>query len=366
MKRIILLLIFQLVIIFTFSQGIIIDHNCANLVAISKTAINNAKQNLHIAYEHTSHGSQLITGMTGLVGQTNLVGYKGDIYQWNDGVLTNNLDINDEFTGGGDLGHNGDLTWETNTRTYLNDPANSDINVVIWSWCGGVLDNTNTGIQTYLDAMNTLEQDFPNVKFVYMTGHADIWEDVNVKTNNQQIRDYCINNNKILFDFYDIETYNPDGAFFEFVNDDCGYYDQAGGTEQGNWATEWQDAHTEGVDWYSCTSAHSHSLNANRKAYAAWWLWGRLAGWDGISSNSNQIDNNNILVYPNPVNDILKLSIDNVLGNNVIEIIDVYGKLVKKIKINQANNLTFDISDLNKTIYFIKLNNYKIMKFIKN
>lgn len=173
------------VIISTYSQAIIIDHNCTSLANIPESAINNAKQTLHIAYEHTSHGSQLITGMTSLIGQTNLVGYKGDIYQWNDGVLANSLDIDDEYTGGGDLGHNGDLTWATNTRTYLDDASNSDVNVVVWSWCGGVSDNTTTGIQAYLDEMNTLEQEYPNVKFVYMTGHADIWEDANVKANNQ-------------------------------------------------------------------------------------------------------------------------------------------------------------------------------------
>jgi hypothetical protein len=33
------------------------------------------------------------------------------------------------------------------------------------------------------------------------------------------------------------------------------------------------------VDWYSCSSAHSEPLNANRKACAAWWLFARLAGW---------------------------------------------------------------------------------------
>ncbi|TET83275.1 MAG: PKD domain-containing protein, partial [Desulfobacteraceae bacterium] len=48
----------------------------------------------------------------------------------------------------------------------------------------------------------------------------------------------------------------------------------------GNWAIEWQNSHTEDVDWYDCTSAHSQPLNANRKAYAAWWLWARLAGWN--------------------------------------------------------------------------------------
>jgi len=35
----------------------------------------------------------------------------------------------------GDLGHNGDTSWASRTRTYLNDRG-GDRNVVIWSWCG--------------------------------------------------------------------------------------------------------------------------------------------------------------------------------------------------------------------------------------
>ncbi len=49
----------------------------------------------------------------------------------------------------------------------------------------------------------------------------------------------------------------------------------------GNWAMEWQDSHTEGVYWYYCSPAHTQPLNGNLKAYAAWWLWARLAGWAG-------------------------------------------------------------------------------------
>ncbi len=60
----------------------------------------------------------------------------------------------------------------------------------------------------------------------------------------------------------------PDGVYFgdKKPNDACEYTD---GTVKGNWATEWQDSHTKGVDWYECESAHSQPLNANRKAYAA-------------------------------------------------------------------------------------------------
>ena len=82
----------------------------------------------------------------------------------------------------------------------------------------------------------------------------------------------------MLYDFYDIECYDPDGSYFgdQYVNDDCSY-------TGGNWAIEWQNTHVEGMDWYNCTAAHTEPLNGNRKAYAAWWLWAILGGWQGTS-----------------------------------------------------------------------------------
>ncbi len=347
----------------SFSQAIIIDHNCSKLEPIPASAINLAKQNLHIAYGHTSHGSQLITGMNGLIGQSNLVGYKGDIYQWNEGGTAGALDIDDYFVGG-DLGHNGSTQWATDTRPYLD--GNEDVNVIIWSWCGGCSDNTPSGIQAYLDAMNQLEIDYPNVKFVYMTGHTDIWNDATLKASNQQIRDYCVANNKILYDFADIESYNPDGTFFEFVNDNCNYYDAAGGNELGNWATEWQTSHTEGVDWYDCSVAHSEPLNGNLKAYAAWWLWCRLAGWEGVVGVNNKQAIKDIEIYPNPTNEFVVLKSKNKI--NKVEITDISGKLVKNI-FDISKDQKINVSDLKKGTYFITtFSNFKneTLRFIKN
>jgi len=36
-------------------------------------------------------------------------------------------------------------------------------------------------------------------------------------------------------------------------------------------------------DWYACNPAHAadYDLLGNRRAYAAWWIWARIAGWDG-------------------------------------------------------------------------------------
>ena len=255
----------------------VFNHENTNLSKIPSEWINNAKDKLHIAYGHTSHGSQLITGMTGLMS------WKGDLYKWHNGDADDALDIRDRIMSG-DLGHNGSLAWEGATRSLLDDERNSDINVVIWSWCGGVSDNTEGGIDIYLNAMNQLEKDYPDVQFVYMTGHLDgTGLEGNLHVRNEQIRKYCKDNNKTLYDFADIESYDPDGKYYldKSANDACAYDSNGDGSRDKNWAIDWQNAHTVNVDWYECYAAHSQPLNGNRKAYAAWYLWARLAGWDG-------------------------------------------------------------------------------------
>jgi len=266
----------------------VIDHNCTDITQIPESAINTAKTNLYIAYGHTSHGSQLTTGMTGLVAFANGGGLglslPDNIFAYNNGGTGGTLDLHD-YAMGGDCGYY--PQWVNNTRAYLDNPANFDVNVIIWSWCGQVSGKTEQSmIDTYLAPMTQLEADYPNVTFVYMTGHADGGgESGNLHLRNQQIRNYCITNSKVLYDFYDIECYDPDGNYYgdKLVTDSCSYDSDSNGSRDANWAIEWQNTHTQDVDWYQCSSAHSQPLNANRKAYAAWWLWARIAGWDGGS-----------------------------------------------------------------------------------
>jgi hypothetical protein len=256
-------------------SDMIINHSCTSLAPVPEEWISNAKLNLHIAYGHTSHGSQLTDGMTGLVG------FKGAAYAWNNGGTGGALDLHD-YAMSGDLGAPDRTSWAARTRTYL--ASNSDVNVIIWSWCGQVSTASEADINTYLNMMTELEDDYKNVSFVYMTGHLDgTGLTGNLHLRNEQIRSYCTEHNKILFDFADIECYNPDGVYFgdKKPDDGCYYDTDNNGSADGNWAIEWQDSHTQGVDWYNCSSAHSEPLNANQKAYAAWWMWARLAGWDG-------------------------------------------------------------------------------------
>ena len=294
------------------SSQVIIDHTCTDITKIPKSAIIQAKLQLHIAYGHTSHGSQITDGMTGLIDFANNGG-KGlslpaDIFAWNNGGAEGALDLEEgsEYDSGwleDDCGYY--PQWVNETREYLDDNSHSDVNVIIWSWCGQVSGYSKQDmIDNYLDPMTQLENDYPGVIFVYMSGHADgTGISGNLHKRNQQIREYCIENEKIFYDFYDIECYDPDGNYYgdKNVDDACDY-------DGGNWAQEWQDSHTQGVDWYDCEAAHTEYLNANQKAYAVWWLWAVLAGWDETTDRhtmeSSLLPEEIILHqnFPNPFN----------------------------------------------------------------
>jgi hypothetical protein len=255
-------------------QPIIINHENTDLSLVPKSAIEQARSSLHIAYGHTSHGSQITDGMTGLF-QFSAAPYGNSLYTWNNGGTSGALDLRDGAMSG-DLGSPDRTSWADRTRIYLN--AHRDVNVIMWSWCGQVSDAKESHINTYLSLMNKLESEYPEVKFVYMTGHLDgTGVSGNLNIRNEQIRNYCRANNKILYDFADIESYDPDGGYYldKGADDGCNYN---GGSR--NWAVDWQNSHRKGTDWFECSAAHSEPLNANQKAYAAWWLWARLAGWD--------------------------------------------------------------------------------------
>lgn len=294
------------------TEPIIIDHRCTDFSQIPSAWIDRAVAALHIVYTHTSHGSQLTTGMQGLAR------FKGDPrLDFATGGTGGKLDLDDDGCapyGAYDLGNPNRTAWAAATRAYLADHPQT--NVVVWSWCGEVNEATQEDIDIYLSLMEGLERDFPGVVFVYMTGHVIEGARGNNHLRNEQIRAFCRERGKVLYDFADIECYDPDGNYFgdRWCTDGCLYDANGDGNpwnDGANWAVEWQNAHVQGVDWYDCPSAHSEPLNANQKAYAAWWLWARLAGWDGFSSTGIELDEAILRVpvafrleqnYPNPFN----------------------------------------------------------------
>jgi len=256
-----------------YADPLIIDHTCTDISQIPTYWINEAKVNFKISYGHTSHGSQIVTGMTVLKNQ------HGTLYDFNGS--SGALSLHD-YEPSGDLGNPDRVTWAQRTRDLLNTPGN-DRNLIMWSWCGQVSDATEADITIYLTLMNQLEVDFPDVTFIYMTGHLDgTGEGGNLNIRNNQIRTFCNANNKILFDFADIESYDPDGNYFLHLgaNDEC-YY------SGGNWADQWCTVHPG--ECASCSCAHSRCLNCQIKGKAFWWMMARLAGWNAGTSTISSI-----------------------------------------------------------------------------
>ena len=132
-----------------------------------QNAIETAKNTFHIGYGHTSHGSQITNGMTGLNTFMNNLGCPPDLFDWNNGGTGGALDLEEgDGYGNGWLDHDcGYSGWDQETRYYLdsNDPNepyenHSGVNGIMWSWCGQV-DTVN--IQThYLDNMTDLESEY--------------------------------------------------------------------------------------------------------------------------------------------------------------------------------------------------------------
>ena len=160
--------------------AIVADHRVVDEVRldrVSPAAIEQAKAKLHIFFVHGTHGSQIIYGLKGLAA------FKSPVY---DGLDIESLEFSDRSEP--DL-----QAWAARARSYLDDPANRDTNVVMWAWTDELSSATEQTVSDYLQLTSELEAEHPDVRFVYMTGHVDgSGPNGNLHQRNEQIRAYCL------------------------------------------------------------------------------------------------------------------------------------------------------------------------------
>lgn len=275
--------------------GSIIDHRHAVLNSIPLEAIQQAKDSLHIAYGMTSHGSQLLSangsgtqGLNGLRGVSDVFVtspeetpgalhlLQGSAYEDGESSLL----VGD--AGWTLPGDDSMLRFVSETRRFLGTPdaqgrgsLRPAYNVVMWSWCGQVSKLPDAVFEHYFSGMDSLEAQYPGVAFVWMTGHLDgTGEDGLLHRRNERLRAYAREHGKWLYDYADLESWDPDGNYYVAMDaDDGADYDK------GNWAKAWTAAHPGEVD-LTLKVEHSEPLVGQIKTIAAWWLFARLAGWN--------------------------------------------------------------------------------------
>jgi hypothetical protein len=286
-------------------KGAIADHTVALeevLRSIPDEYINAARENLHVAYQHTSHGTHVSYGMFGLPGFKD-----GDATRF---AISNNdpqpgkLDFRDYAmasyaepgTDAADLSRN-ETAFIQATRNYLDDPGNAEINVVMWSWCNIAGHDV---AQNYLPGMQTLINEYGpggskigtgsgkrenSVTFIFMTGHANKDDNVGAGKPGDQaqiILDYCRENKFYCLDYYGIDTHDMEGNYWEDAGDD------GNSSAGGNFYADWQSSQTVGAGYFENRSSpggsvtygahNTQHITANRKAYAMWYILASIVG----------------------------------------------------------------------------------------
>ncbi|TXT55842.1 MAG: hypothetical protein BAJATHORv1_30225 [Candidatus Thorarchaeota archaeon] len=248
--------------------GLVIDHTCIDIDSIPEEWIEAAQDSVIIHYAHTSHGSQITTGLDRIESQNSTFDVSRGICSLPE--TTDSLCIFDgQDNNGGDNYITPDEYWETQsgidlTQGTLDD--NPTLNVSLWSWCTQLNYYSTEEVEDYLSIINDLETANPNVTFVYMTCNAQGTgsDGYNRWMNNNLIRDYCTSNNKILFDFADLDCWS-NGSQNTYEYDDG------------------ETVHTipvEHEDFNGGEAGHTTYTSCEQKGKAFWWLVASLAGWN--------------------------------------------------------------------------------------
>ncbi len=270
--------------------ALIIDHTCTDLDRVPAYWIDAAKQ-LTIHYGHTSHGSQVNSGAELLEQIDSFYSFARrasnteGLPPVEDPPALRMYDGNPPETYITPEDYWSTEDGRDRTRAVA-DTGN--YNYSMWSWCGQVSSASESYITTYLTVMSGFEAEYTAMRFILMTGHTDgSGVDGTLNTRNNQIRNYATANGMILFDFADIESWDPDGTWYLPLGcNDYGSYDG------GDWPAEWCAANPDSDLCQSCSCAHSQSLICNLKGRAFWWMMARLAGWGGIVHADCNCDTN--------------------------------------------------------------------------
>jgi len=334
------------------STPLIINHTCEDLSQIPISWIDSAQAKQKWHYAHTSHGGQLTTGLQRIEDDNsdyNIARASSSLPTETDALCIFDGQENDTYI-------TPEEYWRTKegmdwTRDVLNH--NPSINVSQWSWCTQLNSYSEANVQAYIDSISVLEAEFPDVTFVYMTCNAQGTgsSGYNRYLRNEQIRQFCRDNNKVLYDFGDLDAW---------------WYNSS--TEQWEQNTYEYEGHTVPVEhsqFNGNESGHTTHESCEQKGRAVWWMMAKLAGWDESTSVIEESSespekfklNQN---YPNPFNPTTAISYQiSEVSNVELAVYNVLGQEVAALVYEKQDagkySVTFNAAGLVSSVYFYKL-----------
>jgi hypothetical protein len=335
-------LFFGIISLVSAQEAIIADHTITGIRRIEDIPlewIHKARDSLKIMYRGTSHSHQLTCGLRYIMSE-----YGADYAFHRPRPGHDPIEKEDTllfFTNVGqvegigdcprDLG-DGDNDWWTCTREFLD--LSPHINVAFWSWCSGASRASEEQINTYCVQADAIDKDYPDVRFVYMTGHTDGSGYVHrsnservptLRRNNEIIRKFCRDSGKILFDFADIESHSPDGRDMMTLYVNQHHYDTDGdkrADDESNWCREYCETDPDGCygQKYDDECGHTDPLISQLKGEALWWMLAKMVGWEGFETTAKRAYNRTL---HNNVKNVRRTD-----GNTPVSICDIRGRLL--------------------------------------
>ncbi len=293
-------------------KPIVTDHTAIKAFdRIPDEWIEAAKQ-LTYYYARRSHGAQITAGMDFLEQKNPKYRHRVKThYEGGPGLPKQGrpIAVRSYDDGAGEMYHPSGY-WEDpvgldRTRKVLRLNGGRMFNFTVWTWCDQLIskDRRNPNrpfVASYLRSLEKLESEFPEVIVVYNTAHTWTGDKnsiyPNLAANNRKIREYAIRHNKVLFDFENLDTHDPNGVPHFGTSDEC------------DWCIGWCKRHPEDCPKpaSSCglkdrtgkclrlpdcrhsggtakpgTDDYFRKYNCVHKAKAFWWMMARMVGWDG-------------------------------------------------------------------------------------